>query len=240
LRTWYGLGVPYERRWPDFLADDFVGARRASGRVDWFSSAVIAGGLVLGSSALDKRAFTFADKRKDRKWLREGVRLGNALPVAAMGLSGVFAFDDSRSTLSDAGVAALEAGAAAFLATEGFKYAVGRARPDTGLGHKEFQPGSSEDRFHSFPSRHVSVMWAAVTPYAKEFGASWLYGAAALTNAARVGSREHWFSDTVGGAVLGYALGTIAWEARRDSRLGRNGPRLAIGPNEVSARWEFQ
>jgi membrane-associated phospholipid phosphatase len=83
-------------------------------------------------------------------------------------------------------------------------------------------------------------MWAAVTPYAKEFGAPWLYGAALLTNAARTGGREHWFSDTVGGAVLGYALGTIAWQARRDSRLGRNGPSLVLAPNEVSARWELQ
>ena len=234
------LGVPYERRWPDFLADDFFGARRASGRVDWFSSAVLAGGLIVSSAVFDNRAFKFADERKNSRWVKRGVQLGNALPLAAMGLSGVFAFDDSRPALSDAGVAALEAGGLAFVATEGFKYAAGRARPATGLGHKEFQPGSSEDRFHSFPSRHVSVMWAALTPYAKEFGASWLYGVAALTNAARVGSREHWVSDTVGGAALGYALGTIAWQARRDSRLGRNGPKIAIGPDEVTAKWEFQ
>jgi hypothetical protein len=46
-------------------------------------------------------------------------------------------------------------------------------------------------------------MWAAVTPYAKEFGAEWLYGIAAITNAARIGSRKQRRSDTLGGAALG-------------------------------------
>ena len=39
--------------------------------------------------------------------MKEGIRIGNALPVAALGLSGVFALDQSRPNLSDAGTAAL-------------------------------------------------------------------------------------------------------------------------------------
>jgi membrane-associated phospholipid phosphatase len=81
-------------------------------------------------------------------------------------------------------------------------------------------------------------MWAAVTPYAKEYGASWLYGLAALTNASRVLDREHWLSDTVGGAALGYVAGSLAWEARRESRRSR-GPTLAVTPGEVQLRWEI-
>ena len=82
-------------------------------------------------------------------------------------------------------------------------------------------------------------MWAAVTPYAKEFDMPWLYGVAAITNAARVGSREHWLSDTVAGSVIGYALGSLAWEARRESRRGKNGPALAVGPGTVGLAWEL-
>jgi len=82
-------------------------------------------------------------------------------------------------------------------------------------------------------------MWAAVTPYAKEYGMEWLYGVAALTNAARTGSREHWLSDTVGGAVLGYAIGSLAWEARRESRRGKNGPSLTVGPGTVGLAWDL-
>ena len=116
----------------------------------------------------------------------------------------------------------------------------GRARPTAGLGNSEFHPGSKEDRFKSLPSRHSTLMWAAVTPYAKEFDMPWLYGLAAVTNAARVGSREHWLSDTVAGSAMGYALGRLAWEARRDSRMGKNGPSLAVAADSVSLKWDLQ
>jgi membrane-associated phospholipid phosphatase len=233
------LGVPAGREWPDFLADDLRGAGRAAGEVDWLRSTLVAGGLVLGSALLDKQAFEWAEEHKDEEALKSLVRFGDALPVAAVALSGVFAFDTSRPQLSDAGLAALEASGVALLGSTFSKYLVGRARPTAGLGHREFEPGEEDDRFHSFPSRHTAVMWAAVTPYAKEYDLPWLYGVAALTNAARVGSREHWVSDTVAGSLLGYALGHIAWEARRDARLGRRGPTLAVMPDGVGVRWEL-
>ncbi|HUG76894.1 MAG TPA: YjbH domain-containing protein, partial [Burkholderiales bacterium] len=227
-----------DRVWPDFLAQDLFAARESAGRIDWGASAVLAGALVLGSAALDRPAFRAAERHRDREWLKDGVRLGDALPVAALALSGAFAFDTSRPQLSDTGVAALEAGSVAFLSSHLLKHMVGRARPDAGLGRSEFDPGSDE-RFHSFPSRHTAVMWAAVTPYAKEYDMPWLYGVAALTNAARAGSREHWVSDTVAGAALGYALGHLAWEARRDSRR-KGSPSLALGPGTVGVAWELQ
>jgi membrane-associated phospholipid phosphatase len=80
-------------------------------------------------------------------------------------------------------------------------------------------------------------MWAAVTPYAKEYDMPWLYGVAALSNAGRTASREHWFSDTVAGSLLGYGLGHLAWEARRGNK---NAPKVAIGPNNVALVWDLQ
>jgi len=232
---------PWERRWPQFVAQDAVNFGRAAGRVSWPETAVLGASIIVASSLLDERAFRFADQRKNRKWLKDGVRFGNALPWAALGASAVFAFDESRPRLSDAGAAALEAGVAAVLLTEGLKYAVGRARPSAGLGRGEFDPFSKEDRFHALPSRHTTVMWAAVTPYAEEFGAKWLYGAAALTNLARVGSREHWVSDTVAGSLLGYGLGYLAWEARRASRREKegDGPAIVLGPQSVHLAWQI-
>ncbi|HXM80317.1 MAG TPA: YjbH domain-containing protein [Burkholderiales bacterium] len=233
------LGTGRDRIWPDLVADDFFSAGPVAGQIDWMRTALLGGGLILGSAALDNRAFRFADRHKDSRVVKEGVRVGNALPIAALGLSGLFALDDSRPRLANAGVAALEAGALAFVGVEGLKYAVGRARPAAGLGRSEFETRSSEDRFHSFPSRHTALMWAAVTPYAKEFGMPWLYGAAAITNAARVGSREHWLSDTVGGSVIGYALGSLAWEARRESARDKSAPKLAVGPGGAALAWEL-
>ena len=234
------LGTGRDRLWPDFATEDFFGTRRAAGSVDWLQSAVLGGALLVGAAALDNRAERFAERHKDSKWSRQGVRFGNALPLGALGASAAFAFDDSRPRLSDAGVAALEAGGLAYAASEALKYGFGRSRPGAGEGSGEFHPGAKEDARHSFPSRHSAVMWAAVTPYAEEFDLPALYALAAVTNAARVGSREHWLSDTVGGALLGAGLGHIAWQARRDSRRGKNAPSVAVGPRSVALSWTLE
>jgi len=230
---------PRDRIWPDFAGEDAAGMGRTAGKVDWAEAAVVGGGLLLGWTLLDKPVDDWAVKHRDSRWMKRTVKFGDALPVAAMGLSAVFAFDESRPRLSDAGVAALEAGVVALAASEVLKVGLGRARPNAGLGRGEFEPGTKDDRFHSMPSNHSAVMWAAVTPYAKEFGAPWLYGVAALTNLARAGSREHWVSDTVAGSLLGYALGSLAWEARRDSRQGKNAPKIAVGMDSVSVAWDW-
>jgi membrane-associated phospholipid phosphatase len=223
-----------DRRWPDLLAADFAGARRAAGETDWVKAGLVGAGVVLGSALFDDSALRYAEKRKDKDWMKDFVRFGDALPLAAVGLSGVFAFDDSRARLNDAGIAALEASGLGLVASTALKYGVGRARPTTGEGKSEFEPFTSDDAFHSFPSRHTTVMWAAVTPYAKEFDMPWLYGVAALTNLARTGSREHWFSDTVAGSLLGYGLGHLAWSARRGDK---NAPKVAVAPGNVALVW---
>jgi len=230
---------PRDRVWPDFVGEDALGAGRAAGKVDWAEAIVVGGGLLLGSALLDKPVDDWAVQHRDSRRIKRTVKWGDALPVAAMGLSAVFAFDQSRPRLSDAGTAALEAGVVALAASEVLKYGAGRARPNAGLGRGEFEPATRDDRFHSMPSNHTAVMWAAVTPYAREFGANWLYGVAALTNLARAGSREHWVSDTVAGSLLGYALGSLAWEARRGSRQGKNTPRIAVGMDSVSVAWDW-
>jgi membrane-associated phospholipid phosphatase len=235
----YGLPELGERRWPDFLAGDARAMGRGAAGSGWVDGLVLGTGLVLASALLDKPVERYARRHADERWLERGVKWGDALPIAALGLSGVFALDESRPRLSDAGVAALEAGVLAIAGTEVIKRSVGRARPDQGLGAGEFEPFTSERRFHSFPSRHAAVMWAAVTPYAREFGMPWLYGLAALTSAARAGSREHWVSDTVAGSLLGYWLGSIAWEARRDARSRKDAPRIGVGVNNVTLAWDF-
>src|SRR5256885_5371428 len=115
-------------------AADFFGARRAAGNIDWPRTALLAEGLILGSAVLDRRAFNFADRHKDSRLVKDGVRLGNALPVAALALSGLFAFDDSRPRLADAGIAALEAGPRSIAGGAGRNYAGVRAPPTPGLG----------------------------------------------------------------------------------------------------------
>ena len=230
---------PRERRWPQFVAGDAQGMARAGGKVDWWKTALVGAGLTLASSSLDTSAFRFSTNHANSRWSKDGIRLGNALPFAALGLSAMFAFDDSRPRLSDAGTAAIEAGAVGLLASVGLKYAVGRARPTAGLGKADFSPGSGADRYHSFPSNHSLLMWAAITPYAEEYGMPWLYGVAALTNLARIGSREHWVSDTVASSLIGYGLGYLAWDAQRQARLKKDGPTVLLGPQSVNLAWQL-
>jgi membrane-associated phospholipid phosphatase len=58
-----------------------------------------------------------------------------------------------------------------------------------------------------------------------------------LTNLARVGSREHWVSDTVGGSLLGYAAGRIFWESKRSP--GKNEPRVMVSPTSITVAKEW-
>jgi membrane-associated phospholipid phosphatase len=228
-----------DRRWPEFAVQDMFSAARVAGDVDWPRSALLGGAAILGAAAFDQAALRFANRHQNARWLTRTVTVGNALPVVALGASAVFAFDESRPQLSDAGVAALEGAGIALVAATGLKYAIGRARPTAGEGRSEFHPGKSDDAFRSFPSRHTALMFAAVTPYAREFDMPWLYGVAALTNVARSFSREHWFSDTVAGSLVGVAAGTLAWEARRESRRAKSAPRVAVGPGTVSFAWDL-
>ncbi len=127
-------------------------------------------------------------------------------------------------------------GAAGVAAVTGVKYLVGRARPDAGLGSGSFKPFDA--RNDAFPSRHAAAAWAVATPFALEYDAPWLYGAAALTSVARVGSREHWVSDTVAGSLIGYGLGRIFWESSRSR--GKNEPRVMLTPSGITVAWEVE
>ena len=72
---------------------------------------------------------------------------------------------------------------------------------------------------------------------AEQYDAPWLYGVAAITNLARVGSRQHWVSDTVAGSVLGYAIGKVLWQSSRTPQKGA--PRVMIHPSGVNVAWEL-
>jgi hypothetical protein len=142
------------------------------------------------------------------------------------------ALDPSDPLRQDAGMAALEAGSLGFVAATGLKTLVGRSRPSDGQGARHFNwlHGSGDA---SLPSRHARRVQAAVTPFARAYDAPWLYGVAALTNAARVAGRDHWFSDTVAGGLIGYGLGVVMQDAVKERRDG--GWSWQLLPNGLTA-----
>ena len=82
------------------------------------------------------------------------------------------------------------------------------------------------------------MFWAVATPFAEQYDAP-QYGVAAITNLARVGSRQHWMSDTVAGSALGYAIGKIFWESSRNPRK-KGEPRVMVHPSGVNVAWELK
>jgi membrane-associated phospholipid phosphatase len=145
-----------------------------------------------------------------------------------------FALGDER--MQNTGLIAMQSIAAATGVSVVGKYAVGRARPEEEQGPWS-RVGEGYSRSNaSFPSGHSAISFAAVTPFAKEYDAPWLYGVAALGSAGRVAGRKHWVSDTVAGSIIGYAVGSWLWQAQRD----QSDSRLSINPGvkEVSVVWQ--
>ncbi len=117
---------------------------------------------------------------------------------------------------SSARVAGAVAGAA--LLSEGLKLGVGRARPGRGVyDPDDFRPFGRLDA--SFPSTHTTVAFAAASAIHAEAGARWVpwvaYPAAAIVGWSRVRENEHWLSDVVAGAALGF------WSGRKIDQIER-------------------
>jgi membrane-associated phospholipid phosphatase len=216
---------------------DFAGAARMAASADWLRAGALGMGLVASSSVFDRRVDRYVRDLADSRWRDAGVRFGNAIPWIAMGGAALAAFDASNPVRSRTGFAAAEAGVTAYLAATGFKYAVGRARPGVEGGGAKPKPFSGTDPYDAFPSRHTSVAWAAITPFAVEYDAPWLYGIAAIANLGRIGSREHWLSDTVAGSLLGYGIGRLFLESARGPK--GSGPRVELHPSGVNLAWQF-
>lgn len=195
-------------------------------------------GAVALSSGLDKSGERFGRQHGDQGAAKAFSRVGNVLPIIALGGAGLAAVASDDPRLSRTGMASLEAGGGAVLTSLGLKYAFGRSRPETGAGPGDFHPFSSNNGNSSMPSIHTAAVWGAVTPFAKEYDMPWLYGIAALTNYARVADRKHWVSDTVAGSLLGYVAGDIAWHWNRSA--AGVGSQIYVSPNSIGFSWPLR
>jgi membrane-associated phospholipid phosphatase len=218
------------------VANDFANAGRTALDTNWMQMGVIGAGAILAGSAMDKRAFRFAQDHQNNRVIKNNAKVGNALPWIGLVGAGLVALDGSDPKRSRTGFAAAEAGASALLLSTGLKYAFGRSRPEDGLGTHHFNSFSAGNSNSSFPSRHASVAWAVATPFALEYDMPWLYVLPALTTLGRVGSREHWVSDAVAGSLLGYGLGRLFWESSRADN--RYAPRVGVTRNGITLAWE--
>ena len=223
--------------WPGFRMRLEQSAHSTPPLSSWMYGGAIAAGAVAGSALLDKPVDRYLAKHQDTRLARGWGNFGKNMPLALAGLSGAaVVFGDER--LQNTGVIALQSVVgAAGLSTLG-KYIVARARPEEERGPWA-RVGDGYSRSNaSFPSGHSAVAFAAVTPFAQEYDAPWLYGVAAVSSMGRVANRKHWVSDVVAGGIVGYTIGTILWKGQREN----TGSRLSImpGPKEISVAWQIK
>jgi membrane-associated phospholipid phosphatase len=244
LNTFDGLGNFAERRdeqnlpavnppvdampnpWPLFRMRVEQSVKTTPTLPQWGNGVIIGGGAILAGALLDKPVDRFMKKHEGSSVARAWNNVGKATPVVLAGAAaGAVAFGDAR--MQNIGIISLESVAGAAALSIGAKHIAGRARPNEEQG----QWSRARDRSNaSFPSNHATVAFAAVTPFAQEYDAPWLYGLAAAGSLGRTAGRQHWVSDVVAGGVLGMAVGGWLWQAQRtDTRSN-----FALTPGEKS------
>lgn len=197
----------------------------------WAQGTLLAGGAIAAGALLDKPVDRFMSPRQDSRVVDAWGNVGKTTPVLLAGAAGAaVAFGDNR--MQNMGIISLQSIAGAAGVSMATKRIVGRARPDEERGTFS-RSGKRSDA--SFPSNHAAVAFAAVTPFAQEYDAPWLYGLAAIGSMGRVADRKHWVSDVVAGGVLGYAIGSWLWQAQRDD--SKSSFAIAPGPKQIALTW---
>lgn len=128
------------------------------------------------------------------------------VPVVGLSWGAGYVFSNSR--LQKTSWNAIKSIATTAVATEVFKISIGRARPFMNEGAFSFHPFSGEDHYKSMPSGHVSLAFAAFTPYAETYS-RWIYIVPGSVAIARIYKNKHWVSDTIFGAGLGFLSGWL-------------------------------
>jgi hypothetical protein len=183
---------------------------------DWLTLGVVGAGTFLSMQLDDPMRDAVM---KDRSYYNSapivfGKFWGGPYPTVAFagafGLHGLFTDNASSKKIAFEIVqAALYSGGL----TTALKVAFGRARPYTEKGRAEYKPFTFfDDGYHALPSGHVTWAFALSTVLSRNTGSMALkvlaYAPAALTIVSRVYQDEHWTSDCVLGAVVGFVVAT--------------------------------
>jgi membrane-associated phospholipid phosphatase len=199
------------------------------------SSWLWAGGAVLASGLLDRSADRWAARNPDGHWQRLG-DVGSAAPLVLAAGSALLSSGVAGPAAAQSAQTALLAGAYTLGASVAVRTLTGRSRPLQGQGSSHFTGPSRGSYASGFTSNHTALAFALVTPFAQQHNMPWLYGVAAATALGRVQQREHWLSDTVGGALLGYGIASLLlMQQEQDERS----PRIRVTPQSVHADWRF-
>lgn len=106
------------------------------------------------------------------------------------------------------------------------RHSFGRYRPYNERGNGVFSFWQTDNDYQSFPSGHTTVAFSMATVLAYQIDTWWsyplFYSLALGTGATRMYLDQHWLSDVVFGAALGYAGARLILHANNQSKTPKD------------------
>jgi hypothetical protein len=143
---------------------------------------------------------------------RHAGTISNAgLAAAVAGGGGLYLMGKVRADdhQQEAGIIAGEAAIDSVIVAEALKVVTRRERPDDGTGQGRFFEGSVANS--SFPSLHALATWSIASAVSHEYPGpltqTFAYGLATGVSLARVWGKDHFPSDVIAGATMGWLIG---------------------------------
>lgn len=125
----------------------------------------------------------------------------------------------------------------ALIAVEALKYATGRERPFQGSG-----TGSFWHDGRSFPSEHAAGAWAIAGIFAHEYPSPFVkflsYGMATAVSASRITAKQHFPSDVLVGAALGYLTSEYIYRRHHNPELAGSTWEIPAVRTEEPRHWQ--
>ena len=184
---------------------------------DWL---VPAAGLFTGMLTTDRQYSGHLST--DPATMNHRTTLSNAGLAALAGGAGamwLFSYPTHREHWRETGYLSAEAAISSFLDVEALKYTMRRQRPFQGDGSGPFFSGGT-----SFPSEHAAIAWSVAGVVAHEYPGVLpkvlAYGLAAFVDTYRVRGRQHFNSDVFVGGLMGQMISQDIYTRRHDPELG--------------------
>jgi hypothetical protein len=187
--------------------------------LNWMLPAIgLTAGLISADAELSSRVNKTGTLAKNSGNLSNaglGLAVGGA---GALWLAGRIHADDHQQ---EAGILAGEAALNAYLVDEVLKVTTRRERPSEGVGTGRFFKGTIGNS--AFPSGHAILTWSIASVIAHEYPGPLTqilsYGVATGVSIARVTGRDHFPSDVVAGAALGWMIGRQVYKRHAEADL---------------------
>ena len=137
----------------------------------------------------------------------------------------------------ESGLLSGEAALDATIAVEAIRLATGRQRPFQGDGSGQFWKGGS-----SFPSEHAAATWAIAGIVAHEYPSPLMkfisYGMATVVSASRINAKQHFPSDVLVGAALGYLTSEYIYGKHHNDELPGSTWEIPAIRQNYRSHWE--